>query len=166
MSDKSEIILGVGANLPSLAGSPRETAAAAIEALKEKGIFVERCSSFWKSAPVPISDQPWYINAVVSVKTDLAPEDLLAALHEIERDFKRERGIANQARTLDLDLLAYGRRIVKTGNLVVPHPRMSERAFVLLPLAEILPDWTHPISGVSVQILIDRLPDGQQAMQD
>ncbi len=166
MSDNSEIILGVGANLPSFAGSPRQTAAAAIEMLKEKAIFVQKCSSFWKSAPVPISDQPWYINAVVSVKTEMSPEALLGALHEIERTFKRERGEVNQARTLDLDLLAYKRQIIKTDDLIVPHPRMSERAFVLLPLAEILPDWIHPLSGVSVQTLIKRMPDGQQAAPD
>jgi 2-amino-4-hydroxy-6-hydroxymethyldihydropteridine diphosphokinase len=111
---------------------------------------------------VPISDQPWYVNAVVEAATALAPEALLALLHEVEREFGRVRREVNAARILDLDLLAYGDLVRDgPGPPVLPHPRLAERAFVLLPLADLRPDWRHPATGESIRALIARLPADQ-----
>jgi 2-amino-4-hydroxy-6-hydroxymethyldihydropteridine diphosphokinase len=114
---------------------------------------------------VPPSDQPDYVNGVVAVETRLSPAALLARLHEIERAFGRERRIPNAARTLDLDLIAYHDRVTgpEEGAPILPHPRLAERAFVLLPLQELAPGWRHPVSCVSIADLIRALPPGQSA---
>src|SRR3546814_15500484 len=99
---------------------------------------------------VPESDQPWFVNGVASLRTDLSPWELLAVLHEVEAEHERVRSVPNASRTLDLDLLAYDDRVVDgAGGLMLPHPRLSERAFVLQPLAELAPDWRHPLSGLT-----------------
>src|SRR5579859_4168933 len=103
------ILIGLGANLPSIYGEPPATLRAALDRLAAAGVKIGRRSRFWHSAPVPVSDQPWYVNAVAAVETDLPPERLLALLHEVEAEFGRVRGIVNAPRLIDLDLLAYGR---------------------------------------------------------
>jgi 2-amino-4-hydroxy-6-hydroxymethyldihydropteridine diphosphokinase len=157
------VLIGIGANLPDRHGrQPRATCEAALRALPGAGIVVTRRSRWYRSAPLPPSDQPWYVNGVVCVATALAPADLLAALHRIEATFGRLRPAPDAARPLDLDLLAYGARIVDHDNgLVLPHPRLHERAFVLAPLAEIAPSWRHPVSHCAVADLIAALPPGQ-----
>ena len=112
---------------------------------------------------MPASDQPWFANAVVAVATELAPADLLAALHEIEHAFGRRRGRPWQARAIDLDLLDHGGRVEAGRSLVLPHPRMHERAFVMLPLREVAPDWVHPVSGLHIDRLCSRLDRAQIA---
>ena len=161
-NDRS-ITVGLGGNLPSCHGMPRRTLEAALSYLDNEGIRILRCSRFWKTAPVPASDQPWFVNAVALVDTPLAPADLLAALHAVEAVFGRQRGGVNAARCLDLDLLAYGRRI-ESGIVMLPHPRLAERAFVLLPLREVAPEWRHPLDGRTVEQMIADLPPGQQAL--
>ncbi len=153
------IVIALGANLPSSAGAPAETLAAALAALEEAGVRVEKRSRWYRSAPVPASDQPDYVNAVVLVATALDPKALLALLHRIETRFGRVRGAKDAARTLDLDLLAYD-DIVGDGadGLVLPHPRLHERAFVLRPLAEIAPGWRHPTLGLTALALAKNLP--------
>jgi 2-amino-4-hydroxy-6-hydroxymethyldihydropteridine diphosphokinase len=113
---------------------------------------------------VPPSDQPWYVNGVARVAAEFDSIALLAALHDVERAFGRERREVNAARVLDLDLLAYG-DIVRTGPEppILPHPRLTQRAFVLLPLAEIVPDWRHPVTGQTIQQLLAALPPDQVA---
>jgi len=159
------ILIGIGANLPSAEfGPPAKTLEAAIAAIAARGITVAARSAFYESAPVPESDQPWFVNSVIRVETTLRPGPLLDVLLEIERQFGRQRSVPNAARVLDLDLLAYG--AVATGPNacpVLPHPRMHERAFVLLPLAEIAPDWRHPGDQTPLGTLIARLPGGQTA---
>jgi 2-amino-4-hydroxy-6-hydroxymethyldihydropteridine diphosphokinase len=158
------ILIGLGANLPSAVGSPRETLEAALQALADEGVRVLARSRWYRTAPLPRSDQPDFVNGVASVATAREPADLLALLHRIEARFGRVRGAPNAARTLDLDLLAYDERV--TGDAagpIVPHPRLHERAFVLLPLAEIAPGWRHPLFGRTVEELIAALPDGQDA---
>ena len=162
VSTESLILIGLGGNLTSQYGSPRETQRAALQYLEERGGKLLACSRFWRTRPVPISDQPWFVNAVAALATDLEPAALLAVLHEIEAEFGRVRTVANAARPLDLDLLAYGRRCVTDG-LIVPHPRLHERAFVLCPLADIAPDWVHPISGQTVRAMIAALPDAERS---
>jgi len=113
-----------------------------------------RLSSIIESDPQDVPDeQPRYLNAVVVGKTDLEPEALLEQLMAIERARGRERGTVRAARTLDLDIVLYGDRIVETPTLEIPHPRFRERAFVLGPLAELEPDWLDPVSGRTVKEL-------------
>jgi 2-amino-4-hydroxy-6-hydroxymethyldihydropteridine diphosphokinase len=115
-------------------------------------------SSLYRTAPVGYVDQPDFINAVAKLRTGLSPHQLLDALHAIENRHGRQRSVRNAPRTLDLDLLLYGIRVVGEGDLTLPHPRMHERAFVLMPLAEIAPEATVPGHGPVAQLLaqVDR----------
>jgi 2-amino-4-hydroxy-6-hydroxymethyldihydropteridine diphosphokinase len=164
--DADLILVGLGANLPSRYGPPRVTLAAALDRLAQEGLAVRRRSSFWRSRPVPTADQPWFSNAVAAVDCDLSPAALLVLLHRIEADFGRIRTTVNAARVLDLDLLAYGRLIDPGPRPVVPHPRLAERSFVLLPLSEIAPTWRHPVTGDDLPAMIARLPADQVAELD
>ncbi len=158
------VLIGLGANLPSAFGSPRETCAAALDSLGEFDVTVSRRSLWYESAPVPPSDQPWFVNGVAAVETALDPAALLATLLEVERCFGRERNGRWAARTLDLDLLDY-RGLLRDGPPppTLPHPRLEDRAFVLLPLGEVAPGWRHPRSGRSIDALIAALGPGQTA---
>ena len=118
-------------------------------------------SRWYLSEPVPPSEQPWYVNGVVAVETGLAPMALLDALLALETRFGRRRGVRNAARTLDLDLLDFDGRQCGTERLVLPHPRLHERRFVLAPLAEIAPQWRHSRLGLTAAELLLRLPAGQ-----
>lgn len=163
------ILLALGANLPSPAhGPPRQTLAAALAMLGERGVSVSRRSSWYETAPVPVSAQPWFVNAVAELRTSLPPGALLSLLHEIEAALGRQRGERWAARTIDLDLLAYDTHVqgwrdgeAAEAGLVLPHPRLHERAFVLRPLAELTPDWSHPVLGLSTREMLERLPPGQ-----
>jgi 2-amino-4-hydroxy-6-hydroxymethyldihydropteridine diphosphokinase len=159
------IFIALGSNLFSDAyGSPEDICVAAIKALEKRGISITARSRWFRSAPVPVSDQPWFVNGVIAVKTSLLPADLLGLLHEVEAEFGRTRKIRNEARILDLDLIAYDDRVMDgSDGLILPHPRLHERAFVLLPLADVAPDWHHPVTGAAVADLIAALPDGQRA---
>lgn len=165
-SDPFMILVALGANLPSRFGSPAQTLYAALKAMAEAGIWPVQFSRVWKTAPVPYSDdQPWYHNAVAAVRTDLEPYELLRALLKIEEEFGRVRTVRNAPRLLDLDLIAYDDQIIRRGEeLIVPHPRMHERAFVLMPMSDILDEWTHPENGAALDDLIEALPDGQDAV--
>ena len=156
------ILIGLGSNLPSPVGDSAATLRAALAALNEKDIRVVSQSRFWRTAPVPVSSQPWFVNAVAAIETTFLPEDLLAQLHEIEHRFARTRYDLNAARTLDLDILDYN-GLCRDEAPILPHPRLSERAFVLLPLQDIAPQWIHPSNGISLATLIARLPSDQRA---
>lgn len=151
------IVVALGANLPSNAGPPRATLDAAFRSLAQEGGDIVARSRVYRSPPVPRSDQPDYLNAVVSIRTRLDPVSLLAVLNHIEAQFGRRRGEPNAARPLDLDLIAYN-DIVQNTPPILPHPRMHERAFVLLPMAEIAPSWRHPRLGLAIKRLIEALP--------
>jgi 2-amino-4-hydroxy-6-hydroxymethyldihydropteridine diphosphokinase len=164
------IFIALGSNLSSdVHGSPKDICEAALRALEDRGISVTSRSRWFRTAPVPVSDQPWFVNGVVAVATDLPPADLLSILHEVEAEFGRTRKIRNEARLLDLDLIAYGDLVTDGRNAdgstgpVLPHPRMRERAFVLLPLADIAPNWRHPQTGEAIANLIEGLPADQRA---
>ena len=161
------ILVGIGANLAGPSGGPAAMVEAGLAALDGGGVRVVRRSRLWSSPAWPPSDQPPYVNAVALVETALSPADLLARLHAIEAELGRVRGERWAARTLDLDLLAYRDRILRPaaeGGLAIPHPRMADRAFVLLPLADIAPDWRHPETGRSLSDLVAALPPDHQTV--
>lgn len=153
------ILIALGANLPSQFGSPEETLSAALAALEARHIRVVNVSKIWITEPVPASDQPLYRNAVALVETKLNAIELLKILHEIEAEFGRVRLERNEARVIDLDLLAYYNLVLHGDDIEVPHPRMHERAFVLVPLDEVSEEWRHPVLLKSAQELLDLLPD-------
>lgn len=155
------ILIGLGSNLtaPGCSGR-RATLRRAVDLLTAGGVAVEALSPWYESEPVPPSDQPWYVNAVAAVTTVLDPDGLLTLLHRIEARLGRRRSAPNAARTVDLDLLDYRGLIHAApgdGGLVVPHPRLHERRFVLLPLRDVAPDWRHPRSGLDVEAMLRRI---------
>ncbi len=165
--DLDVILIGLGANLPSRFGPPRLTLVAAVKRLEEEGVRITRRSRFWRTRPVPESDQPWFVNAVVAVETDLTPAALLALLHRIEADFGRVRAEVNAPRLLDLDLLSFG-RVVLAGPEppILPHPRLARRAFTLLPIRDIAPGWVHPVTGESLDAMVATLDPEQKAVAE
>lgn len=161
---RSRVFVALGANLEHpLYGAPRRALEAALEELGRRGMAVRRVSPWYRTAPVPASDQPWYVNAVAEVVTDLSADALLARLHEVEDAFGRVRTVPNAARLIDLDLLDFHGEIASggPGRATLPHPRMEGRAFVLKPLADLAPDWRHPRTGISIQDLLAALPPDQ-----
>ncbi|TVR99063.1 MAG: 2-amino-4-hydroxy-6-hydroxymethyldihydropteridine diphosphokinase [Rhodospirillales bacterium] len=159
------IFIGIGGNLATARhGPPLTTCAAALAALPRHDIVVVCRSRWYRSRPVPPSDQPPYVNAVAHVTTDLDPLRLLQTLHAVEARFGRRRGVPNAARPVDLDLLAYGAQIRdRDSGIVLPHPRMHQRRFVLQPLAELAPSWRHPRLGLTTLEMLAQVPKDQVA---
>ncbi len=156
------IVIALGANLPSPRyGAPLDTLEQALIRLDQSPLAMTRRSRWYETAPVPLSDQPWYINGVIAVETGIPPQDLMQLLHRIEDEFGRVRSEINAPRVLDLDLLFYHDRIDPRGWPILPHPRMCGRGFVLHPLSDIAPNWRDPVSGLDVTSLIARLDPGQ-----
>ncbi len=135
--------LGLGSNIGNKAANIRS----AIQTLKQTpGIHLRRISSLYATAPIGKEDQPTFINAAVSIDTLLSPFELLHILQQIENVHKRQRTVHWGPRTLDLDLLLYASQIIDSPSLQIPHPYLTERSFVLVPLNEIEPDLIHPLS--------------------
>lgn len=141
------VLVALGSNLKGGFSACEQLLQAALEEFAPEGLILKDRSSWWRSAAWPEASEPAYINGVVRVETALDPFEALAALHRIEGRFGRRRDRPNAPRTLDLDLIAHGRRIDPVGPPVLPHPRAAERLFVMGPLAEIAPHWRHPVSG-------------------
>ncbi len=159
------ILIGLGANLASeIHGPPAAAVEAALAALDSAGVAVVRRARWYRSRPVPPSGQPWFVNGVAEVKTDLEPAELLALMHRIEADMGRVRDAVDGARVIDLDLLDYHGLVSDGGGEnvpVLPHPRLHQRAFVLYPLLELAPEWRHPGSGTGLLALISALSPDQ-----
>ncbi len=163
------ILIGIGGNLVSSRfGPPRQALAAALAALETEGVYITARSAWYRTEPVPPSDQPWFLNAVASLVAAFPAPDLLAVMQAVETRFGRTKGTRNTARVLDLDLLDYRGEVIETATLILPHPRLHKRRFVLAPLAEIAPAWRHPVLGLTAEQLlaglvtnqlIERLPD-------
>ena len=151
------VLIALGANLPSRAGPPEDTIRAALAELGERHVSVRCTSSLYRTPAWPDPGDPAYVNAVVRAETTLSPRELLRVLHETETAFGRSRSARNAPRTLDLDLIDFD-AIVDTGPPELPHPRAAARAFVLVPLAEVAPEWRHPVTGETVAALIAGLP--------
>ncbi|MEX2297393.1 MAG: 2-amino-4-hydroxy-6-hydroxymethyldihydropteridine diphosphokinase [Dongiaceae bacterium] len=163
LAPDERIFIGLGSNLSGPHGDPQAQLEAALVELAAAGVRTVRRSRWYESEPVPVADQPWFVNGVVEVETALDPAELLALLHRVEAAFGRIRRVRNEARALDLDLLAYGDRVLAgEAGPILPHPRLQDRAFVLLPLAEIAPSWRHPLLGESAAVLAEKLPPGQR----
>jgi 2-amino-4-hydroxy-6-hydroxymethyldihydropteridine diphosphokinase len=154
------IVVALGANLESTAGPPQATMRAALARLGERGASPKNVSHFWRTPAWPDRRDPWFVNAAADIVTALPPEALLRLLHEVETQFGRNRSgdsRKNAPRTLDLDLIDY-HGLVQAGPPELPHARMAARAFVLIPLRDIAPEWRHPVSGKRVDELISALP--------
>jgi 2-amino-4-hydroxy-6-hydroxymethyldihydropteridine diphosphokinase len=133
----------------------------AVKHLEMDEIHVRRRSSLYETAPQELLDQAWFLNAVVEVETSLLPMQLLARVREIERKMGRQRVTPKGPRNIDIDVLYYGRSVIDTVELQVPHPRMAQRRFVLEPLSEIAPDFRHPLTGKTANEMLAALePQG------
>lgn len=183
MPQEQEILIAMGANLPSEAGSPAQTLQAALSEIAGSGLTVRQVSRFFETPCFPEGAGPDYVNACALLEGAFFPRDVLAILHRIEAHFGRERECRWGSRSLDLDLLAIGEIVLPDATeqaewrrlaleeqmtrsperLILPHPRLQERAFVLVPLCDVAPDWVHPLLGQSVQALCDALPASQRA---
>lgn len=157
------ILVALGANVPSSAGPPAATLRAALGTLAQRNVVVAAVSPFYQSTAWPNPRDPDFVNAVARVETELAPHALLSTLKEIERAFGRENTRPNAPRPLDLDILDYNGK-TDTGPPTLPHPRLHERGFVLIPLRDIAPEWTHPVSGLPIDALIESLPADARAI--
>lgn len=142
-----DVVLALGGNLAGDYPSLEALLEAALSGLPRAGLRLVRRSGWWRSAAWPDPTAPAYLNGVVVVETALSPRALLEAVFALERQFGRKRGTPNAPRTLDIDLIAYGREVIDEPGLIVPHPRAHERRFVMGPLAEIAPGWVHPVLG-------------------
>jgi len=157
------ILIGLGANLPSRAGAPDETLRAALMELSRSGVNLKQISPIYRSPAWPDPKDPPFANAVASIEAVLSPQELMARLHETETAFGRARSTRNAPRTLDLDLIDY-QGWVEQGAPVLPHPRIAERGFVLIPLRDVAPGWRHPVSAATVESLIAALPEGERTL--
>lgn len=163
MNTDEAVIVALGGNMAGDFGSSEALLEAALAGLAEAGLPILLRSSWWRSAAWPDPNAQEYRNGVVLVEAQLSPQDLIQTLFTIEARFGRSRGERNASRTLDLDLIAYGRVVSDDPALTLPHPRAHERLFVMGPLAEIAPRWRHPVLGRTAQELAATASVGRDA---
>jgi 2-amino-4-hydroxy-6-hydroxymethyldihydropteridine diphosphokinase len=148
------IYLGLGSNI----GDREANLRAAIDRLPANGITVLQTSPIYETEPVDYTDQRWFLNLVLEASTKLLPMQLLTRTSRIERELGRVRTIPKGPRPIDIDILLYGRSVIRASKLEVPHPRMGERRFVLAPLADLAPELRHPVTGLSIRQMLDAAP--------
>jgi len=149
------VYLALGTNLGDREANLRE----ALRRMRESGIHIAKLSNLYETEPVDYFDQPWFLNAVLEAQTDLLAEQLLGTLRRIESEMKSKKPFPKGPRIIDLDILLYGNAAIHTPDLQVPHPRMLQRNFVLVPLAEIAPALRHPSWSASAAELLAHSPD-------
>ena len=151
------ILVAIGSNLYSkMYGSPYENCQQAIRFLNES-FSVKKISEFYKSEPIPKSDQPWFVNGVINISSKLSPTETLNVLMNIEKNFLRVRNTRNEPRVIDLDLLEYDGKVLNDPKLTLPHPRMHLRKFVIKPICDIDKNWMHPVLNLSAQQILKSL---------
>ena len=151
---KDMIIVAIGSDLSSRTyGLPENNCSECLKILR-KVFFVRKVSKFYKSEPIPKSDQQWYVNGVVEICTTLYPQDILHKLFLIESYFKRTRKIRNEPRVIDLDLISYKNKIINNNSLIIPQPRMHRRKFVIRPICDLDPNWKHPVLKKKANVLL------------
>ncbi len=155
------VFLSLGSNL----GSPLENVRKALAALPAKGIEVQRVSSFYRTEPVDFRRQPWFVNCVAEVATDLMPLQLLKALQSLERQLGRRKVVDKGPRTIDIDILLYENAVVQSRNLNIPHERLGHRKFVLVPLGELAANLRHPVTQHTVQEMLHETPDHSEVIR-
>lgn len=153
---EKNVYLSLGSNL----GNRAENLRTAIARLSDLGL-VRSVSSLYETEPVDLLSQPWFLNCTLLLTTELMPKQLLARTRQIELDMGRRRTVSKGPRVIDIDILLFGKSIIETANLIVPHPALHQRRFVLEPLAEIAPDVRHPVFKRTVREMRDALPPGQ-----
>jgi 2-amino-4-hydroxy-6-hydroxymethyldihydropteridine diphosphokinase len=149
------VLISLGANIPSRAGTCAQTFKAALAALTRAGVEILDVSPFYETEAWPYPGDPPFLNAVAAIRTQLQPIALMTLLHGVETDFGRKRSVPNAPRELDLDLLDYAGQI-RDGEVTLPHPRVATRRFVLEPLKSVAPDWRHPVTGEPIDALLLR----------
>ncbi len=176
------VLVALGSNQASTFGGPAEMLGRAVAELDGGGLELVATSRFFETPCFPPGSGPDFVNAAVRLETRLPPKDVLSRLHEIERAHGRERAQRWAQRTLDLDLIAYGDSVLPDratvqrwidlplaeqksrapDTLILPHPRLQDRAFVLIPLADVAPDWRHPVLGKTIREMADALPESDK----
>ena len=149
------VYLALGSNL----GNREEYLRAGIRALATRGVEIVRCASVYSTEPREVLDQPWFLNTAIEATTQLLAHELLRACLEVEEENHRVRNVAKGPRTLDVDIIFYGDKIIRKPGLTIPHPSFFLRRFVLAPLAEIAPDFIDPLSRKSIRQLLDECED-------
>jgi 2-amino-4-hydroxy-6-hydroxymethyldihydropteridine diphosphokinase len=152
--------LSLGSNV----GDREEMLRSALHLLESPGLHVARVSPVYETEPQDFKNQPWFLNLVAEVQTGLFPMQLLTRAQKIERKLGRKRTVDKGPRSIDIDILLYGESVIDAKDLVVPHPRMAERRFVLQPLADLAPDLRHPVLRRSMKELLAAVP-GQAVRQ-
>jgi 2-amino-4-hydroxy-6-hydroxymethyldihydropteridine diphosphokinase len=150
MPDNTQIYLSLGSNLGERAANLNH----AIAALPNAGVRFVRRSPFYETEPVDFLAQPWFLNCVVEAETSLPAEQLLDSLQGIEKLMGSKKLIPRGPRVIDLDILFYGTAVIRTEKMEIPHPRMGDRLFVLVPLAELSPALRHPVLGVTISEIL------------
>jgi 2-amino-4-hydroxy-6-hydroxymethyldihydropteridine diphosphokinase len=152
------VYLSLGSNLGDRAAQIEK----ALSRLGEKCVRIVKRSSFYETEPVEFLDQGWFLNIVVEAEAELTPSELLNVILDVEKELGRERIIKSGPRTIDIDILLFDANTIHTEELEIPHPRMTERKFVLVPIAEIAPELRHPISGLTMSELLAATKDRSQ----
>lgn len=150
--------LSLGSNM----GDREANLARAVEELRRRGVHILRQSSLYETEPLEIREQAWFLNCVVEIETTATPSELLPMLLEVEREMGRLRGTKYGPQLIDMDILLYGATVVDTPELTVPHPKMTERRFVLVPLNELASDIRHPVLRKTIAELLAETPDQSQ----